>query len=155
MIKFFETIENIVKEYSETDMDDWYYDGLVGYVRIRANPYESQIWRIISKLEYVDGITKIELRLAEDRDDDDDILDIDFIEIVNLGTDDDVDYCMNILDCVSDIDFEKARKAILDHVGYDDETGWFSKKDAGEDWDYTTLDKVLFKYIGRELYHEY
>ena len=81
MVKFFETIENIVKEYSETDMDDWYYDGLVGYVRIRANPYESQIWRIISKLEYVDGITKIELRLAEDRDNDDDILDIDFIEI--------------------------------------------------------------------------
>lgn len=81
MVKFFETIENIVQEYSETNMDNWYYDGLVGYVRIRANPYESQIWRIISKLEYVDGITKIELRLAEDRDDDDDILDIDFIEI--------------------------------------------------------------------------
>ena len=81
MVKFFETIENIVKEYSETNMDNWYYDGLVGYVRIRANPYESQIWRIISKLEYIDGITKIELRLAEDRDDDDDILDIDFIEI--------------------------------------------------------------------------
>ena len=80
-IKTLEALEKIVKKYSETDMDNWYYDGLVGYVRIRANPYESQIWRIISKLEYVDGITKIELRLAEDRDDDDDILDIDFIEI--------------------------------------------------------------------------
>lgn len=80
MVKFFETIENIVKEHSETNMDDWCYDGLVGYVRIRANHYESQIWRIISKLEYVDGITKIELRLAEDKDDDD-ILDINFIEI--------------------------------------------------------------------------
>lgn len=80
MVKFFKTIENIVKECSETNIDDWYYDGLVGYVRIRANHYESQIWRIISKLEYVDGITKIELRLAEDRDDDD-ILDINFIEI--------------------------------------------------------------------------
>lgn len=81
MVKFFETIENIVKEYSETEMDDWYYDGLVGYVRIRANPYESQIWGIMSELEYVDGITKIELRLAEDRDEDYDILDIDFLEL--------------------------------------------------------------------------
>lgn len=80
MVKFFETIENIVKEYSETNIDDWCYDGLVGYIRIRANHYESQIWRIISKLKYVDGITKIELRLAEDRDDDD-ILDINFIEV--------------------------------------------------------------------------
>lgn len=76
-------------------------------------------------------------------------------EFVNLGTDDDVDYCMNILNCVSNIDIAEAKIAILDHVGYDDETGWFSKKDAGEDWDYITLDKVLFKYIGRELYHEY
>lgn len=76
-------------------------------------------------------------------------------EFVNLKTSDDVNYCMNILDCVSDINIEEAEKAILDHVGYDDETGCFSKKEAGEDWDYTTLDKVLFKYIGRELYHEY
>lgn len=80
-IKTLKALEKIVKKYSETDMDEWYYDGLVGYVRIRANPYESQIWRIISELEYVDGITKIELRLAEDRDDDDDILDINYIEI--------------------------------------------------------------------------
>lgn len=76
-------------------------------------------------------------------------------EFVQLGTDDDVDYCMNILNCVPDIDIEEAEKAILDHVGYDDETGDFSKKEVGEDWDYTTLDKVLFKYIGRELYYEY
>ena len=73
---------------------------------------------------------------------------------MNLGTDDDVDYCMNILSRVSNIDIEEARQAILDHVGYDDETGWFSKREAGEDWDYTTLDKVLFKYIGRELYYD-
>ena len=35
----------------------------------------------MSELEYVDGITKIELKLAEDRDDDYDILDIHYIEI--------------------------------------------------------------------------
>ena len=80
-IKTLEALEKIVEKYSETDMDEWYYDGLVGYVRIRANPYESQIWRIISELEYIDRITKIELKLAEDRDDDDDILDINYIEI--------------------------------------------------------------------------
>ena len=76
-------------------------------------------------------------------------------DFVNLSTSDDVDYCINILNCVPDIDIEEAEKAILDHVGYDDETGWFSKKDTGEDWDYISLDKVLFKYIGKELYHEY
>lgn len=76
-------------------------------------------------------------------------------EFTNLGTGDDVDYCMNILNCVPNIDVDEAKKEILDHVGYDDKTGWFSKKDAGEDWDYITLDKVLFKYVGRELYHEY
>lgn len=76
-------------------------------------------------------------------------------EMCNLGTDDDVDYCMNILECVPNIDINKAKADILDHVGYDEETGWFSKKDAGEDWDYITLDEVLFKHIGRKLYHEY
>lgn len=76
-------------------------------------------------------------------------------EFVNLDTNDDVNYCMNILNCVPDIDIEEAEKAILDHVGYDDETGWFIGKEPGDDWDYTTLDKVLFKYIGRELYYEY
>lgn len=71
-----------------------------------------------------------------------------------LGTDEDVDYCMNILNCVPNIDIDESEKAILDHVGYDDETGWFSEREAGEDWDYTTLDEVLFECIGRELYHE-
>lgn len=76
-------------------------------------------------------------------------------EFVNLRTSDDVDYCMNILNYVPDINIEEAEKAILDHVGYDDDTGFFSRKEAGDDWDYITLDEVLFKYIGRELYHEY
>lgn len=80
MVKFFEEIEKIVEKYSETELSEWYYDGLFGSVRITANPYESQIWRILAKLEYVDGITKIELRLAEDRDEDYDILDIEFLE---------------------------------------------------------------------------
>lgn len=81
MVKFFEKIENIVQEYSETDMDDWYYDGLIGYVRVRGNPYEGQIWGVLSELAYVDGIRSIELRLAEDIDEDYDILDINFLEI--------------------------------------------------------------------------
>ena len=33
-------------------------------------------------------------------------------EMCNLGTDDDVDYCMNIINCVSDIDFEEAEKLV-------------------------------------------
>lgn len=80
-IKTLEALEKLVNKYSETEMTDWYYDGLVGYVRIEGNPYECQIWAIIPELQYIDNITKIELRLAEDRDDDNDILDIDYIEI--------------------------------------------------------------------------
>ena len=80
-IKTLETLDKLVKKYSETEMTDWYYDGIVGYVRIEGNPHESQIWDILPELQYVDNITKIELRLAEDKNDDYDILDIDYIEI--------------------------------------------------------------------------
>lgn len=80
-IKTLTTLEKIVEKYSETEMTDWYYDGIVGYVRIEGNPYESQIWDIIPELRYIDNITKIELKLAKDKDDDYDILDIDYIEI--------------------------------------------------------------------------
>lgn len=81
MVKAFENIEKIVNKWSETSMEDWGYDGISGYIRIEGNPYEGQIWNIISELRYVDSITKIELRLAEDMDNDYDILDIWFIEI--------------------------------------------------------------------------
>lgn len=80
-IQTFKAIEKIVNKWSETELDDWYYDGIVGTTRVRGNPYESQIWNVLSELRYVDRITKIELRLAEDMDYDYDILDIKFIEI--------------------------------------------------------------------------
>ena len=80
-IKTLETLDELVKKYSETEMTDWYYDGIAGSVRIEGNPYECQIWAIIPELQYIDNITKIELRPAEDKDDDYDTLDIDFIEI--------------------------------------------------------------------------
>lgn len=80
-IKTLEALDELVKKYSETEMTDWYYDGIVGYARIEGNPYEAQIWAIIPELRYIENITKIELRPAEDKDDDYDTLDIDFIEI--------------------------------------------------------------------------
>ena len=80
-IKTLETLEKIVEKYSEAEMTDWYYDGIVGSVRIEGNPYEAQLWAIIPKLRYIDNITKVELRPAEDKDDDYDTLDIDYIEI--------------------------------------------------------------------------
>ena len=80
-IKTLDALIKIVEEYSETEMTDWYYDGIVGYVRIEGNPYEGQIWAILPELQYIDNITKIELRPAEDKDDDYDTLDIDYIEI--------------------------------------------------------------------------
>ena len=76
-------------------------------------------------------------------------------ETCNLGTSDDIDYCINILNCIPNIDFDKAKAEILELTGYDEKTGWFSKKCAGEDWDYEMLDDILMKYVGRELYREY
>lgn len=88
MVKTFENIEKIVNKWSETSMEDWGYDGISGYIRIEGNPYEGQIWNIISELRYVDdNITKIELKLAEDMDEDNDVLDIEFIEIYNAKND--------------------------------------------------------------------
>ena len=81
MVEAFKDVEKIVKKWSETNMEDWGYDGISGYMRVEGNPYEGQIWNVLSELRYVDGITKIELRLAEDMDNDYDTLDIEFIEI--------------------------------------------------------------------------
>lgn len=80
-IKTLDTLDKLVKKYSETEMTEWYYDGIVGFVRIEGNPYEGQIWAILPELQYIDNITKIELKPAEDKDDDYDTLDIDYIEI--------------------------------------------------------------------------
>ena len=81
MVETFKDVEKIVNKYSETSMEEWEYDGVSGFIRVEGNPYEGQIWNVLSELRYVDSITKIELRLAEDMDNDYDILDIEFIEI--------------------------------------------------------------------------
>ena len=81
VIKTFDEVGKIIDEWSETSMEEWYYDGISGYIRVEGNPYEGQIWNVLSELRYVDRITKIELRLAEDMDNDYDTLDIEFIEI--------------------------------------------------------------------------
>lgn len=81
IIKTFEALEKIVEKYSEAEMTDWGYDGIAGYVRIEGNPYEGQIWNVISELRYIENITKVELKPAEKKNYDNDILDIDFIEI--------------------------------------------------------------------------
>lgn len=81
IIKTLDALEKLVKKYSEIEMTNWYYDGIVGYVTIEGNPYEGQIWAIIPELQYINNITKVELRLAEDKDDDYDTLDIHYIEI--------------------------------------------------------------------------
>lgn len=80
-IKTLETLEKIVEKYSEAEMTDWYSNGIIGSVRIEGNPYKAQIWAIIPELRYIDNITKVVLRPAEDKDDDCDTLDIDYIEI--------------------------------------------------------------------------
>ena len=69
-IKTLETLEKIVEKYSEAEMTDWYSNGIIGSVRIEGNPYEAQIWAIIPELRYIDN-----------KDDDYDTLDIDYIEI--------------------------------------------------------------------------
>ena len=80
-IKTLKAIDELANRYSEVDLDDWYYDGIFGSARIKGNPYEEQIWSVLSELRYVDNITAMELKLAEDMDEDYDILDIQYIEI--------------------------------------------------------------------------
>ena len=80
MVKFFKTIEKIIEKYSETKLNNWYYDGLFGSVEIQGSSHETQIWNVINDLKFVDGIRKIELSLARDLDYDYDILIVEFIE---------------------------------------------------------------------------
>lgn len=72
-------------------------------------------------------------------------------EFVNLYASDDWYYCMNILECVPNINISGAQKELAKLMGWNEEHGCFSDNE----WDYIMLDKVLFKYIGKELYHEY
>ena len=80
-IKTLNALDKLAKKYSEIEMTNWYYDGIYGGVTIEGNPYEGQVWAVIPELQYIENITKIELRLAEDMNDDYDVLDIEYIEI--------------------------------------------------------------------------
>lgn len=81
MVQTFKEVEKIVEKYSETELTDWYYDGVCGSITIEGNPYESQIWSILPELKYIDNIKKIELKLSENAKEDNDILYIEFTEV--------------------------------------------------------------------------
>lgn len=80
-IQTFDKVEKIVEKWSEVFISDWCYDGIVGYMRVEGNPYEGRIWQVVNDLQYVDNITRLELKIAEDMDEDYDVLEIDFVEI--------------------------------------------------------------------------
>ena len=80
MIKTLGNIKKIADEYSEVEIIDYYYDGYYGYVSIMGNPYEGQIWRVISKMEYINNVIECKLNLSNNKDDDYDVLQISFIE---------------------------------------------------------------------------
>lgn len=70
-----------------------------------------------------------------------------------LSSSDDFEYCMEIIDCL-DEENDVIRK-FIDEVGcllmgYDDKNQTFDNNN----WDYAMLDEILFKYIGKELYHD-
>ena len=75
-------------------------------------------------------------------------------EVNSLDYDEDWEYCMNILDCIPDIDIKSAQKELATLMCWNEENGWF---DSG-DWDYIMLDEILLKYVekaGGRLYINY
>lgn len=72
-------------------------------------------------------------------------------DFVNLSSDDDFEYCMNILECVPNIDLEIAKHDILTLMGFDYKSEMFTNND----WDYIMLDEILKKHIKEDLYWEY
>lgn len=69
-------------------------------------------------------------------------------ERIDLGSDDDFEYCIKILSCVDNIDIEPAKKEILELMEYNYDNGSYD----GYEWDYNQLDEILIKYIGIDLY---
>lgn len=74
-------IDKIVDKFSECEIDEYYYDGIFGYVTIWCNPYEEQIWPLLTKIKNsIENIKKIDIGLAIDKDEDYDILSLEFID---------------------------------------------------------------------------
>ena len=74
-------IDKIVNKFSECEIYEYYYDGCFGYVTIWCNPYEEQIWPLLTKVKNnIENIKKINIGLAINKDEDYDILTIEFID---------------------------------------------------------------------------
>lgn len=74
-------IDKIVDKFSECEIDEYYYDGIFGYITIWCNPYEEQIWPLLTKIKNsIENIKKINIGLAIDKDEDYDILSLEFID---------------------------------------------------------------------------
>lgn len=74
-------IDKIVDKFSECEIDEYYYDGIFGYVTVWCNPYEEQIWPLLTKIKNsIENIKKIDIGLAIDKDEDYDILSLEFID---------------------------------------------------------------------------
>lgn len=71
-------IEEIAENYSEVEIVDGDYDENGGYVNIWGNPYEEQVEILMNKLKKIPEIKKIELTIAKDKEEDYDILKIEF-----------------------------------------------------------------------------
>lgn len=74
-------IDKIVDKFSECEIDEYYYDGCFGYVTIWCNPYEEQVWPLLTKIRNnIEDIRKINIGLAVDKDEDYDIIEINYID---------------------------------------------------------------------------
>lgn len=74
-------IDKIVDKFSECEIDEYYYDGIFGYVTVWCNPYEEQIWPLLTKIKNsIENIKKINIGLAINKDEDYDILSLEFID---------------------------------------------------------------------------
>lgn len=74
-------IDKIVDKFSECEIDEYYYDGRFGSVTVWCNPYEEQVWPLVMKIKNnIENIRSINIGLADDKDEDYDIIEINYMD---------------------------------------------------------------------------
>ena len=74
-------IDKIVDKFSECEINEYYYDGCFGYITIWCNPYEEQVYPLFTKIRNnIKNIRKINIGWAMNKDEDYDIIEINYID---------------------------------------------------------------------------
>ena len=81
--KIWEISDNVKKQQFQLISETYGYDDLYdfdenGEAMFHTNPYEEDVWGILESLSAIDGITHIEVDFAEDKDEDYDIIKVNW-----------------------------------------------------------------------------